>query len=69
MHPVPVVHRRRPVVGPADPIEWELFDLERDPYEVDNVIDDPAYAGVRDELRAELARLQDEVGDTPHPLA
>ncbi|MEL7159104.1 MAG: sulfatase/phosphatase domain-containing protein, partial [Actinomycetota bacterium] len=28
--------------GPADPIEWELFDLERDPYEVDNVIDDPA---------------------------
>ncbi len=55
--------------GPADPIEWELFDLVADPYELENVIDDPAYAEVRAELRAELARLQAEVGDTPYPDA
>jgi hypothetical protein len=35
----------------------ELYDLERDPYELTNVIGDPAYAGVKGELRAELARL------------
>ncbi|MEM9132786.1 MAG: sulfatase [Actinomycetota bacterium] len=53
--------------GPVDPVEWELFDLEKDPYEIDNVVDDPAYAPIRDELRAELDRLQAEVGDTPYP--
>jgi arylsulfatase A-like enzyme len=35
----------------------ELYDLERDPYELTNVIGDAAYAGVKGELRAELARL------------
>ena len=52
--------------GPADPIEWELYDLVADPLELTNVIDDPAYAEVRAELAAELARLQDEVGDEPY---
>jgi arylsulfatase A-like enzyme len=31
-----------------------LFDLEKDPYEMENVIDDPAHADVRDELAADL---------------
>jgi arylsulfatase A-like enzyme len=35
----------------------ELYDLAADPYELSNVIDDPARAGERDELRRELARL------------
>ncbi len=52
--------------GPADPVEWELFDLVADPLELDNVIDDPGYAEVRTELEAELARLQDELGDEPY---
>ena len=43
--------------------EWELFDLEKDPYELNSVYDDPAYAGVVRELKAELHRLQAEVGD------
>lgn len=43
--------------------EWELFDLENDPFEMHNLIDDPAYAGVVRELKDELHRLQDEVGD------
>ena len=51
--------------GPANPMEWELFDLIADPLEVDNVWDKPEYASVQAELRAELARLQDQVGDTP----
>ncbi|MDJ0952586.1 MAG: sulfatase [Acidimicrobiia bacterium] len=55
--------------GPADPIEWELFDLAADPHELRNVIDDPAYAAVRAELAAELARLQADLGDEPYPGA
>ena len=43
--------------------EWELFDLENDPFEMHNLIDDPAYADVVRELKDELHRLQDEVGD------
>ncbi len=55
--------------GPIDPIEWELFDLEADPLEQHNVIADPAYREIRKELIAELARLQDELSDTPYPGA
>jgi len=43
--------------------EWELFDLEKDPRELFSVYDEPAYAQVRQELTAELDRLQREVGD------
>ena len=46
--------------------EWELFDLEKDPREMNNVADDPAYAAIRRELTAELHRLQAEYGDTPY---
>ncbi|HEU5320496.1 MAG TPA: sulfatase/phosphatase domain-containing protein, partial [Methylomirabilota bacterium] len=35
----------------------ELYDLAADPYELVNLIDEPARAGERDELRRELARL------------
>jgi N-acetylglucosamine-6-sulfatase len=35
----------------------ELYDLDNDPYEMKNLIDDPACAEVRQTLRAELARL------------
>jgi len=38
----------------------ELYDLDRDPYELANVINRPAYRGVRDRLRRELARLVTE---------
>lgn len=55
--------------GPAGAVEWELYDLADDPFEVDNVIDDPARAEVRAELAVELARLQAAVGDTPFPGA
>ena len=43
--------------------EWELFDLQTDPYELNNVVDDPAYAE-RWLLnsRKEMHRLQAECG-------
>ncbi|MBT3268218.1 sulfatase [Candidatus Poribacteria bacterium] len=51
--------------------EWELFDLERDPMELNSVYGDPAYADIVTELKAELDRLQSGVGDEPydHPSA
>lgn len=44
---------------------WELFDLVRDPNELNNVYDDPAYASVRKELTSELESKQQQYGDTP----
>ncbi|MBV7334893.1 sulfatase [Chloroflexi bacterium TSY] len=43
--------------------EWELFDLETDPMEMMNVYADPAYAGIVQDLKNELARLRQELGD------
>jgi arylsulfatase A-like enzyme len=42
---------------------WELFDLQKDPHELDSVFDDPAYADIRKDLTAELARLREFYGD------
>ncbi|MGQ4517668.1 sulfatase family protein [Dermabacteraceae bacterium P13077] len=46
--------------------EYELYDLEKDPEELTNVVADPAYAEVLTMMRAELARLQEKVGDYPY---
>jgi len=43
--------------------EWELFDLEKDPYELHSVYHDPAYADTVGELKQKLHGLQEEVGD------
>ena len=42
---------------------WELYDLVKDPEELKNVYDDPSYAGVRDQLKTEFARLRKQIGD------
>ncbi|NUR87373.1 MAG: DUF4976 domain-containing protein, partial [Nonomuraea sp.] len=55
--------------GRAYEPEWELFDLAEDPWELRSVHDDPAYAGIRRELEAELAAIQAEIGDKPHVRA
>ena len=43
---------------------WELFDLTKDPTEQKNVAADPAFAGKLAELKAEITRLQKQLGDT-----
>lgn len=40
---------------------WTLIDRERDPQEMKNVYDDPAYADTRRTLHAELTRLRTEL--------
>jgi arylsulfatase A-like enzyme len=45
--------------------QWELFDLTKDPNELKNIVDDPASAATVEKLKAELTRLQKELGDDP----
>jgi arylsulfatase A-like enzyme len=44
--------------------EWELYDLRKDPREMKNVYDDPAYTDVVKKLKAELRRLRTKFKDT-----
>jgi len=39
--------------------EWELYDLETDPLELQNVYDDPEYAEVREQMHQRLRELQE----------
>jgi arylsulfatase A-like enzyme len=59
-----LIYYYEPEPGPQ---EWELFDLEKDPYEMHSVYDDTAYQGVVSELKVELGRLRAELGDTSNP--
>lgn len=43
--------------------EWELYDLNKDPYELNNVYGNPEYADVLVELKTELYRLKEQVKD------
>lgn len=49
------------------PGEWELYDLASDPYEMHNVINDPAYADIRLKLAHDMRLQQRRLGDRPHP--
>lgn len=44
--------------------EWELYDLKKDPHEMQNVYNDPGYAAVRGDMHTRLEALQQECGDT-----
>ncbi|MDP7133391.1 MAG: DUF4976 domain-containing protein, partial [Planctomycetota bacterium] len=56
------------VDDPREP-EWELFDLEIDPLEMNSVYHDPEYADLVEELTAKLHEMQAEVGDVPYTKA
>jgi arylsulfatase A-like enzyme len=47
-----------------DPPEWELFDLEQDPYELHSVYHHPDYQEVVRDLKEQLRQLRMELGDT-----
>ncbi|MDE3742054.1 sulfatase [Maribacter polysaccharolyticus] len=44
--------------------EWELYDLEKDPSEMHNVYNDPAYAEVREEMHVQLEAMRTKYGDS-----
>ncbi len=43
---------------------WELYDLQKDPQELNNVYRSPAYKHVAEDLERELRRLQKKYGDS-----
>ena len=45
---------------------WELNDLEKDPAEMHNVINDPAYSEVLADMQAELKKLHIQYNDTDY---
>ena len=49
------------------PEEWELFDLESDPFDPRSLHADPAHAGVLPDLRAQPDLLAAEVGGRVPP--
>jgi len=46
------------------PPGWELYDLQEDPREVNNVYDDPHYADVVEKLKRRLSELRKRIKDT-----
>ncbi|RUA10161.1 MAG: sulfatase, partial [Flavobacteriia bacterium] len=42
---------------------WELYDNQKDPEQIHNIIDDPAYADVVKDLKAQLKQLMIKFGD------
>jgi arylsulfatase A-like enzyme len=44
--------------------EWEMYDLQTDPMEMQNIYDDPAYANVREMLHKRLEELREYYGDS-----
>ena len=43
---------------------WELYDLQKDPQELNNVYGNPEYAAITNDLKTELNRLREKYGDT-----
>lgn len=48
---------------PRTPPGWELYDLKKDPQELVNVYDDPAYAQIVTDLKQQLAERRKAIGD------
>src|SRR5690606_17378406 len=44
--------------------EWEMYDLEKDPGEMNNVYDDPAYTEVKTVMHQKLDSLRNHYGDS-----
>lgn len=55
--------------GRRTPGAWELYDLQNDPHEMNNLADDSAYSSLLQELKIEFARLRKTVrADDPSSL-
>lgn len=51
-------------VNTPTPPHWELYDLQNDPHEMQNVIAEPAYAPIVKKMKNQLSQLKQQVGDT-----
>jgi arylsulfatase A-like enzyme len=49
-----------------EPASMELYDLKKDPLEMNNVYDDPKYARVAGQLKKKLLKLKTQLGDEDH---
>ena len=47
---------------PTEPY-WELYDLKNDPMEMNNVYEDPKYTKIVKQLKEELLKLKEDLGD------
>jgi N-sulfoglucosamine sulfohydrolase len=54
---------KRPVEAFIDRPRHELYDLARDPHEVENLAADPEFASVLEEMQARLRRFQERTRD------
>ncbi|UCS91717.1 sulfatase [Echinicola marina] len=43
---------------------WELFDLKKDPTEIQNVYNEPKYANIQQELKENLIKMRKDIGAT-----
>jgi N-acetylglucosamine-6-sulfatase len=57
---------RHKLIRYPDGVQRELYDLDRDPYEITNRIDDPAYASIQREMEQ---RLERHLRETDFPQA
>jgi arylsulfatase A-like enzyme len=44
--------------------EWEMYDLEIDPHEMQSVYGEPAYSDIQDQLHKKLEKLREKYGDS-----
>lgn len=44
--------------------QWELYDMKKDPHEMNNVYNDPNYQDVVKRLKSKLSELRDKYGDS-----
>lgn len=52
-------------IDESKPKEWELFDLVKDPYEMNSVYGTKEYEEIEKDLKEQLYSLQKKVGDAP----
>lgn len=57
-------HRYKLIHFYYDIDEWELYDLKKDPLEMQNVYNDPAYVKVRKKMHDKLEAIREKYGDT-----
>lgn len=58
------IRKQRYMYARTEDAPWVLYDLETDPFELTNLVDDPSSADLMEQLDGELAGLMDRHGDS-----